>query len=79
MNWLRIPTSFKQLTRQIVYVPKHKPPNHEDFEVLKDFLSKHKNILILTGAGISTESGNNCCICYIVYNVSFSTLNLFLF
>uniref|UniRef100_A0A2H1VEA1 NAD-dependent protein deacylase n=1 Tax=Spodoptera frugiperda TaxID=7108 RepID=A0A2H1VEA1_SPOFR len=57
MNWLRIPTSFKQLTRQIVYVPKHKPPNHEDFEVLKDFLSKHKNILILTGAGISTESG----------------------
>ncbi|XP_047032646.1 NAD-dependent protein deacylase Sirt4-like [Helicoverpa zea] len=57
MHRSALTTSIKQFSRQIVYVPKHKPPNHEDFEVLKDFLSKYKNILIVTGAGISTESG----------------------
>lgn len=61
MHTLRVSTSIKQFTRQLVYVPKHKAPNHEDFEVLRDFLSRYKNILILTGAGISTESGN----CYV--------------
>lgn len=67
MHRLKVSTSIKQFTRQIVYVPKHKPPNDADFEVLKEFLSKHRNILILTGAGISTESGNYCkhvCIIY---------------
>ena len=54
----KLSTSIKHFTRHIVYVPKHKPPNDADFEVLKDFLSKYKKILILTGAGISTESGN---------------------
>lgn len=60
MHRINVSNSVKQFTRHIVYVPKHKPPKHEDIEVLKDFLSKYKNILILTGAGISTESGNFC-------------------
>lgn len=45
------------IIRRIVYVPKHKPPDLRDLEKLRDFLSKHEKILILTGAGISTESG----------------------
>ncbi|KAJ8713022.1 hypothetical protein PYW08_008326 [Mythimna loreyi] len=57
MQRIKVSNISKQFTRHIVYVPKHKPPKHEDIEVLKDFLSKYKNILILTGAGISTESG----------------------
>lgn len=50
--------NIKALTRHILYVPKHRPPDIKDYEILKDFLSKYKNVLILTGAGISTESGN---------------------
>ncbi|CAB3220587.1 unnamed protein product [Arctia plantaginis] len=53
----RISHNVKELSRQIVYVPKHKPPNNEDINILKDFITQHKKILILTGAGISTESG----------------------
>lgn len=53
----RIPFITKEFTRHIVYVPKHKPPNSEDFEILKDFIIRNKKILVLTGAGISTESG----------------------
>ncbi|KAJ0173016.1 hypothetical protein K1T71_011192 [Dendrolimus kikuchii] len=45
------------MSRQIVCVPKHRPPVLKDFEILKDFLLKHERILVLTGAGISTESG----------------------
>lgn len=47
----------KSLHRHNVFVPKHKPPDHNDYEQLRQFLTKHNNILILTGAGISTESG----------------------
>lgn len=53
----RISQNVKELSRQIVCVPKHKPPNNEDINILKDFITQHKKILILTGAGISTESG----------------------
>ncbi|KAM3963946.1 LOW QUALITY PROTEIN: NAD-dependent protein deacylase Sirt4 [Aphomia sociella] len=49
--------NFSALSRSIVYVPKHRAPNHKDIEMLKDFITKHEKILILTGAGISTESG----------------------
>ncbi|XP_063832871.1 NAD-dependent protein deacylase Sirt4 [Ostrinia nubilalis] len=48
---------FTSCKRQIVYVPKHKPPEQKDFEKLKDFLIANEKILVLTGAGISTESG----------------------
>ncbi|XP_049879251.1 NAD-dependent protein deacylase Sirt4 [Pectinophora gossypiella] len=51
------PYNFKILTRQITCVPKHKPPDQNDIEKLKDFLIHQKKLLVLTGAGISTESG----------------------
>lgn len=51
------PKNLLNFYRQIVYVPKHKPPNPEDVTKLLDFLTKHKRCLVLTGAGISTESG----------------------
>lgn len=47
----------KPLTRHIVCVPKHKPPDHKDVKVLQSFLTKHDKILVVSGAGISTESG----------------------
>ncbi|CAD0204466.1 unnamed protein product [Chrysodeixis includens] len=49
--------NLRQFSSQAVFVPKHKPPNEEDFQILKDFLDNSKHMLILTGAGISTESG----------------------
>lgn len=52
-----LPNNFKELTRQIVYVPKYKPPERKDVEILREFINRHQKILILTGAGISTESG----------------------
>ncbi|CAH0402786.1 unnamed protein product [Chilo suppressalis] len=52
-----IPFHINTISRQIVYIPKHKPPDHKDFETLRDFLLRNNKILILTGAGISTESG----------------------
>ncbi|XP_047511551.1 NAD-dependent protein deacylase Sirt4 [Pieris napi] len=43
--------------RQIIYVPAYKPPDTKDLNHLLNFLREHKNVLALTGAGISTESG----------------------
>lgn len=39
------------------YVPKHQPPVEKDIKRLQDFLMDKPNIVVLTGAGISTESG----------------------
>lgn len=39
------------------FVPKHKPVKEEDIDKLARLLSVSKNIVILTGAGVSTESG----------------------
>lgn len=52
-----VPNPLQTLTRQIVCVPKHKPLEQKDFDKLREFLIKHEKLLILTGAGISTESG----------------------
>lgn len=41
------------------YVPTHLPVLEEDVKKLEDFLINKPNIVVLTGAGISTESGNN--------------------
>lgn len=48
-----------QLTSALnkIYIPKHDPIKVEDVEKLENFLSNKPNILVLTGAGISTESG----------------------
>ncbi|XP_064536427.1 NAD-dependent protein deacylase Sirt4 [Drosophila montana] len=39
------------------YVPQHKPVLDDDIKRLEDFMLSKPNILVLTGAGISTESG----------------------
>lgn len=39
------------------FVPKHEPVKSEDVAKLEKFLNDKPNILVLTGAGISTESG----------------------
>jgi NAD-dependent deacetylase sirtuin 4 len=39
------------------YVPKHDPINERDIKQLEKFLDGKPNVLVLTGAGISTESG----------------------
>lgn len=39
------------------FVPKHRKANSHDLSVLQNFIDMHKNIFVLTGAGISTESG----------------------
>lgn len=52
-----VPHPLQALTRQIVCVPKHNPPEQKDFDKLREFIIKHEKLLILTGAGISTESG----------------------
>ncbi|CAG9559036.1 unnamed protein product [Danaus chrysippus] len=43
--------------RHTAFVPAYKAPVQEDFDKLREFLIKNKQLLILTGAGISTESG----------------------
>lgn len=40
------------------FVPKHEPANPVDIQKLEIFLSDKHNVLVLTGAGISTESGD---------------------
>lgn len=50
----------RSVTRSVAtqfFVPKHDTAKLEDVEKIKDFLYNKSNILILTGAGISTESG----------------------
>lgn len=46
--------SIKNVTS---FVPKYKPPNDQDILKLHEFLSSHEKIVVITGAGISTESG----------------------
>lgn len=39
------------------FVPKHEVARTEDIEKVQEFLNDKPRILVLTGAGISTESG----------------------
>lgn len=45
--------------QQQQFVPKHLPVLDEDVKRLEDFLENKSNIVVLTGAGISTESGKS--------------------
>ncbi|CAG7834737.1 unnamed protein product [Allacma fusca] len=45
------------LARDFQFVPKHSAPRTEDVTVLRKFYEDHGKIFVLTGAGISTESG----------------------
>ncbi|GBP70091.1 NAD-dependent protein deacylase Sirt4 [Eumeta japonica] len=53
----RFVVSWKPTSRHLMFVPKHNPPNENDYLKLKDFFRNNKRISLLTGAGISTESG----------------------
>lgn len=50
---------FQCVRRQISnqFIPKHEPARPEDVQRLENFLRGKQNVLVLTGAGISTESG----------------------
>ncbi|XP_016998563.1 NAD-dependent protein deacylase Sirt4 [Drosophila takahashii] len=50
-------TAFRGSTARQEYVPHHKPVVEDDIKRLEDFLMSKPNVLVLTGAGISTESG----------------------
>lgn len=39
------------------FVPKHSPVTDSDVRLLEEFLRNSVKIVVLTGAGISTESG----------------------
>lgn len=39
------------------HVPQHSPANETDVQKFKDFIEKSKKLLVITGAGVSTESG----------------------
>nr|CAD7599725.1 unnamed protein product [Timema genevievae] len=41
----------------LAFVPKHNPADEAEIEKLKHFLKYRENICVLTGAGVSTESG----------------------
>lgn len=50
--------NYKQFSTQLLnFVPKHSPVLDSDVRVLRDFINKSDKIALLTGAGISTESG----------------------
>lgn len=51
------------------YVPKHKPVQENEFNKLKEFITTSTSLVILTGAGISTESGINFTIADMLYNL----------
>lgn len=39
------------------FVPPHSPANEDDIDEFKEFIHNSKRLLVITGAGISTESG----------------------
>lgn len=43
--------------KDLQFVPKHNPVSDKIIKQLENFLMNKPNILVLTGAGISTESG----------------------
>ncbi|XP_041971661.1 NAD-dependent protein deacylase Sirt4 [Aricia agestis] len=51
-------STFKDCIRKFAYyVPAYNPPDIQDTKKLREFISRHEKLLVLTGAGISTESG----------------------
>ncbi|KAK4878188.1 hypothetical protein RN001_010694 [Aquatica leii] len=48
---IQIPSS------ELSFVPKHFPPTETDIALFKQFIAQSRKLFVLTGAGISTESG----------------------
>jgi hypothetical protein len=42
---------------ETLFVPKCNPLKHDDLERIKEFIHRAQRIFVLSGAGISTESG----------------------
>jgi len=51
------PQLAKRACSNLAFVPQHKETQERDIELLQEFLNPSKRLLVLTGAGISTESG----------------------
>jgi len=51
------PHLAKRACSNLAFVPQHKETQERDIELLQEFLNPSKRLLVLTGAGISTESG----------------------
>lgn len=56
---MKVSRSFSRSFATQFFVPKHDIVRDEDVEKVRNFLYDKPRILVLTGAGISTESGLN--------------------
>lgn len=56
-NVLRFRFNDIRFRPKMTFVPQHEPVDENDIRKLEDFLQAKPNVLVLTGAGISTESG----------------------
>ncbi|XP_066599517.1 NAD-dependent protein deacylase Sirt4-like [Prorops nasuta] len=54
---LNLKCATQKRISNLAFVPKCKPINQEDVLRLKEFVNSNNKMLVLTGAGISTESG----------------------
>ncbi|XP_055387367.1 NAD-dependent protein deacylase Sirt4 [Condylostylus longicornis] len=54
---LNLKNNLPNLKSIMEFVPHHKPVQENEIKMLEEFLMPRPNILVLTGAGISTESG----------------------
>ncbi|KAG8259815.1 NAD-dependent protein lipoamidase sirtuin-4 [Homalodisca vitripennis] len=48
---------YRTIKHAIDYVPKHNPISEDHISTIKKFFKDNRQVLVLTGAGVSTESG----------------------
>nr|XP_027209944.1 NAD-dependent protein deacylase Sirt4-like [Penaeus vannamei]XP_027209945.1 NAD-dependent protein deacylase Sirt4-like [Penaeus vannamei] len=56
-QYRRIFSEVTRLCSQYAFVPKHHPCENWAVDQMQEFVDNHRKIFVLTGAGISTESG----------------------
>lgn len=56
-QYMRILSKVTRYCSQYAFVPKHRPCENWAVDQMQEFLDNHRKIFVLTGAGISTESG----------------------
>ena len=54
---MRVSLTLKEASGKLKFVPSHTSPKTSEIKQLQEFVFKAKKLLVLTGAGISTESG----------------------